>query len=67
MWLVVQLTRYTGLDLHDLHDLRSRILLFIHDLLESLRAAGVCHHTTCRVYRWLTGLPDPRFLSTSSF
>ncbi|KAG0708853.1 hypothetical protein DFH29DRAFT_889341 [Suillus ampliporus] len=31
----------TCLDLHDLHDLRSRILLFIHDLLESLRAAGI--------------------------
>ncbi|OAX42968.1 hypothetical protein K503DRAFT_847479 [Rhizopogon vinicolor AM-OR11-026] len=31
----------TCLDLHDLHDLRSRILLFIHDLLESLKAAGI--------------------------
>ncbi|KAG1757582.1 hypothetical protein EDB19DRAFT_1658041 [Suillus lakei] len=31
----------TCLDLHDLHDLRSRILLFIHDLLESLRSAGI--------------------------
>ncbi|KAG2044858.1 hypothetical protein BDR03DRAFT_9998 [Suillus americanus] len=30
----------TCLDLHDLHDLRSRILLFVHDLLESLRSAG---------------------------
>ncbi|KAG1769220.1 hypothetical protein CY34DRAFT_798883 [Suillus luteus UH-Slu-Lm8-n1] len=29
------------LDLHDLHDLRSRILLFIHNLLESLRSAGI--------------------------
>ncbi|KAG2366524.1 hypothetical protein BDR07DRAFT_1352277 [Suillus spraguei] len=29
------------LDLHDLHDLRSRILLFVHDLLESLRSAGI--------------------------
>ncbi|KAG2154839.1 hypothetical protein DEU56DRAFT_770707 [Suillus clintonianus] len=29
------------LDLHDLHDLRSRILLFIHDLLELLRSAGI--------------------------
>jgi hypothetical protein len=29
-------------DLHDLHDLRTRFLLFIHSLLESLRATGVC-------------------------
>lgn len=29
------------IDLHDLHDLRSRSLLFIHDLVESLRASGV--------------------------
>ncbi|KAH7930969.1 hypothetical protein BV22DRAFT_1053552 [Leucogyrophana mollusca] len=28
-------------DLHDLHDLRSRFLLFIHDLLESLRSSGI--------------------------
>ncbi|KAG1801631.1 uncharacterized protein HD556DRAFT_895187 [Suillus plorans] len=31
----------TCLDLHDLHDLRSRILLFVHDLLESLHSAGI--------------------------
>ncbi|KAK0506227.1 hypothetical protein EDD18DRAFT_23332 [Armillaria luteobubalina] len=29
------------LDLHDLHDLRSRCLLFIHDLLQALRSSGV--------------------------
>ncbi|THH21553.1 hypothetical protein EW146_g13 [Bondarzewia mesenterica] len=29
------------IDLHDLHDLRSRSLLFIHELVESLRASGV--------------------------
>ncbi|KIM85200.1 hypothetical protein PILCRDRAFT_817199 [Piloderma croceum F 1598] len=28
-------------DLHDLHDLRTRFLLFIHSLLESLRASGI--------------------------
>ncbi|KAI0825119.1 hypothetical protein BC628DRAFT_291535 [Trametes gibbosa] len=28
-------------DLHDLHDLRSRSLLFIHKLVESLRASGI--------------------------
>lgn len=28
-------------DLHDLHDLRTRFLLFIHNLLESLRSSGV--------------------------
>ncbi|KDR84989.1 hypothetical protein GALMADRAFT_233523 [Galerina marginata CBS 339.88] len=31
----------TCLDLHDLHDLRSRFLLFIHDLLQSLRSSGI--------------------------
>ncbi|KAG2120879.1 uncharacterized protein F5147DRAFT_832069 [Suillus discolor] len=31
----------TCLDLHDLHDLRSRVLLFVHDLLESLHSAGI--------------------------
>ncbi|KAF9241380.1 hypothetical protein BU15DRAFT_87296 [Melanogaster broomeanus] len=31
----------TCYDLHDLHDLRSRSLLFIHDLLESLRSNGI--------------------------
>ena len=31
----------TGTDLHDLHDLRTRSLLFVHNLVESLRAAGV--------------------------
>lgn len=30
-----------GADLHDLHDLRSRSLLFVHNLVESLRASGV--------------------------
>ncbi|RDB28886.1 hypothetical protein Hypma_015522 [Hypsizygus marmoreus] len=29
------------LDLHDLNELRSRSLLFIHDLLQSLRSSGV--------------------------
>ena len=29
------------LDLHDLHELRSRSLLFIHDVLHSLRSSGV--------------------------
>ncbi|OBZ79005.1 hypothetical protein A0H81_01121 [Grifola frondosa] len=28
-------------DLHDLHDLRSRSLVFVHNLVESLRASGV--------------------------
>ncbi|EIW64659.1 uncharacterized protein TRAVEDRAFT_139713 [Trametes versicolor FP-101664 SS1] len=28
-------------DLHDLHDLRSRSLLFVHNLVESLRASGI--------------------------
>ncbi|TRM66315.1 hypothetical protein BD626DRAFT_487396 [Schizophyllum amplum] len=28
-------------DLHDLHKLRTRFLVFIHDLLQSLRASGV--------------------------
>ncbi|EIM83409.1 uncharacterized protein STEHIDRAFT_123842 [Stereum hirsutum FP-91666 SS1] len=31
----------TCIDLHDLQDLRSRSLLFIHDLVNSLRASGV--------------------------
>ncbi|KAF9056158.1 hypothetical protein BJ165DRAFT_1522101 [Panaeolus papilionaceus] len=31
----------TYFDLHDLHDLRSRLLVFIHDLLHSLRASGI--------------------------
>ncbi|KAH9944372.1 uncharacterized protein BXZ73DRAFT_73902 [Epithele typhae] len=31
----------TCADLHDLHDLRTRSLLFVHNLVESLRAAGV--------------------------
>ncbi|EPQ60639.1 hypothetical protein GLOTRDRAFT_135289 [Gloeophyllum trabeum ATCC 11539] len=31
----------TCLDLHDLHDLRSRALLFIHNLTESLRSSGI--------------------------
>ena len=35
------LTASTGVDLHDLHDLRTRSLLFVHNLVESLRAAGV--------------------------
>ncbi|KAF8922556.1 hypothetical protein CPB85DRAFT_1268067 [Mucidula mucida] len=34
-------TSETCLDLHDLHELRSRLLLFIHDLVQSLRACGV--------------------------
>ncbi|KAF9459905.1 hypothetical protein BDZ94DRAFT_1198749 [Collybia nuda] len=28
-------------DLHDLHELRSRFLLYIHDLIRSLRSSGV--------------------------
>nr|AIR74633.1 putative poxc laccase transcription factor [Pleurotus ostreatus] len=32
------------LDLHDLHELRSRLLVFIHDLIQKLRASGI--HTT---------------------
>jgi hypothetical protein len=28
-------------DLHDLHDLRARLLVFIHSLLESLRESGI--------------------------
>ncbi|CDO71577.1 hypothetical protein BN946_scf184911.g47 [Trametes cinnabarina] len=28
-------------DLHDLHDLRSRSLVFVHNLVESLRASGI--------------------------
>ncbi|KAI0756976.1 hypothetical protein C8Q80DRAFT_1264964 [Daedaleopsis nitida] len=31
----------TCADLHDLHDLRTRSLLFVHNLVESLRASGV--------------------------
>ncbi|KZT30579.1 hypothetical protein NEOLEDRAFT_1126169 [Neolentinus lepideus HHB14362 ss-1] len=31
----------TCLDLHDLHDLRSRALIFIHDLTASLRTSGI--------------------------
>ncbi|TFK41158.1 hypothetical protein BDQ12DRAFT_427511 [Crucibulum laeve] len=31
----------TCLDLHDLNDLRSRFLLFIHDILQSLRSSGI--------------------------
>jgi len=31
----------TCLDLHDLHDLRSRALIFIHDLTASLRSSGI--------------------------
>ena len=30
-----------GLDLHDLNDLRSRSLVFIHNLVNSLRESGV--------------------------
>ncbi|KAH9835543.1 uncharacterized protein C8Q71DRAFT_762506 [Rhodofomes roseus] len=28
-------------DLHDLHDLRTRSLLFVHNLIETLRASGI--------------------------
>jgi len=31
----------TCLDLHDLHELRSRFLAFIHDLIQSLRSSGI--------------------------
>ncbi|PCH33645.1 hypothetical protein WOLCODRAFT_22144 [Wolfiporia cocos MD-104 SS10] len=31
----------TCYDLHDLHDLRSRSLVFVHNLVESLRASGI--------------------------
>jgi len=31
----------TCVDLHDLHDLRARFLLFIHDLLQSLRSCNI--------------------------
>ncbi|KDQ63548.1 hypothetical protein JAAARDRAFT_29569 [Jaapia argillacea MUCL 33604] len=31
----------TCLDLHDLHDLRSRSLTYIHNLIESLRSSGI--------------------------
>jgi hypothetical protein len=31
----------TSLDLHDINELRSRFLLFVHDLLQSLRAADM--------------------------
>ncbi|KAI0735155.1 hypothetical protein C8Q76DRAFT_711197 [Earliella scabrosa] len=31
----------TCADLHDLHDLRTRSLLFVHNLVEALRASGV--------------------------
>ncbi|PFH54474.1 hypothetical protein AMATHDRAFT_52075 [Amanita thiersii Skay4041] len=31
----------TYLDLHDINELRSRVLLFIHDLLQSLRSADI--------------------------
>ncbi|KAF9015160.1 hypothetical protein BDQ17DRAFT_1340591 [Cyathus striatus] len=34
-------TSETCLDLHDLNELRSRFLLFIHDLRQSLRASGI--------------------------
>jgi hypothetical protein len=30
-----------GIDLHDLHNLRSRSLHFIHDLVNALRESGV--------------------------
>ncbi|KIL70831.1 hypothetical protein M378DRAFT_155761 [Amanita muscaria Koide BX008] len=30
-----------SLDLHDINELRSRLLLFVHDLMQSLRAADV--------------------------
>lgn len=33
---------FPGLDLYDHQELRSRFLLFIHDLLQSLRSSGVC-------------------------
>ncbi|KAF8622456.1 hypothetical protein AX15_006979 [Amanita polypyramis BW_CC] len=31
----------TNLDLHDVNELRSRLLLFIHDLLQSLRSVDI--------------------------
>ena len=31
----------TGTDLHDLHELRSRALVFVHDLCKKLSAVGV--------------------------
>ncbi|EJF66708.1 hypothetical protein DICSQDRAFT_130961 [Dichomitus squalens LYAD-421 SS1] len=31
----------TCADLHDLHDLRTRSLMFVHNLVESLRASGI--------------------------
>ncbi|KAJ6519817.1 hypothetical protein C8R45DRAFT_36701 [Mycena sanguinolenta] len=34
------------LDLHDLHSLRTKFLLLIHDLVRALRSSGVCPRTT---------------------
>lgn len=34
-------TTRTGVDLHDLHDLRARFLVIVHDLVTSLRSRGV--------------------------
>ncbi|KAF8350064.1 hypothetical protein F5887DRAFT_412460 [Amanita rubescens] len=31
----------TNLDLHDVNELRSRVLLFVHDLLQSLRSVDI--------------------------
>src|ERR1700676_326631 len=39
--VLYSLTNLVDDDLHDLHDLRARFLVFIHSLLESLRASGV--------------------------
>lgn len=30
-----------GVDLYDLHNLRAKYLVFIHDLVQSLRSSGV--------------------------
>lgn len=42
LWLGMTVTdRLIGLDLHDLHDLRNRLIVFVHELLKVLRANGV--------------------------
>jgi hypothetical protein len=56
-------------DLHDLHDLRARLLVFIHSLLESLRESGVSPNTPSWYFNALNAhlFADSRLLRISAF
>ncbi|KAI0932191.1 hypothetical protein AcW2_000883 [Taiwanofungus camphoratus] len=57
-------------DLHDLHDLRSRSLVFVHNLVESLRASGVSRFVNavlCLLNGGLDWMVGSGILSTTAF